>query len=58
MIMRSFLKDEMEFLRDYYPPFTTLARVLIANRDEEKQLKYEEIGPRRFKEFERNRRIN
>jgi len=34
-----FLKDEMEFLRDYYPPFTTLARILIANRKEDRASK-------------------
>ncbi len=29
-----FLKDEVEFAKDLYPPFRKLARVLIANKDE------------------------
>jgi len=31
-----FLKDELEFARDLYPPFVTLARVLISNRSEKR----------------------
>ncbi|SHO80927.1 Helicase PriA essential for oriC/DnaA-independent DNA replication [hydrothermal vent metagenome] len=27
-----FLKDELEFVRDFYPPFTSLARVLISHK--------------------------
>ena len=31
-----FIKDELEFRQDFYPPFKNLARVLIANRDYQK----------------------
>ena len=34
-----FLKDELEFAKDLYPPFVTLARVLISNRSEERASK-------------------
>ena len=29
----AFLKDEMEFVRDFYPPFVSLARILISHKD-------------------------
>jgi len=32
----TFLKDEIEFAKDLYPPFKKLARVLIADKDEAK----------------------
>ena len=32
----AFLKDEMEFVRDFYPPFTSLARVLISHTKNKK----------------------
>jgi len=32
----AFLKDEMEFVRDIYPPFVSLARILISHVKEEK----------------------
>jgi len=35
----AFLKDEMEFMRDIYPPFVSLARVLISHKDETKGAK-------------------
>jgi primosomal protein N' (replication factor Y) len=31
-----FLKDEMEFVRDFYPPFVSLARILISHPKDEK----------------------
>ncbi len=34
-----FLKDEMEFMKDFYPPFVSLARVLIAQKDDIKGAK-------------------
>ena len=34
-----FLKDEMEFMKDFYPPFVSLARVLIAQKDDLKGAK-------------------
>ncbi|HIO96193.1 MAG TPA: primosomal protein N', partial [Campylobacterales bacterium] len=35
----AFLKDEMEFVRDFYPPFVSLARVLISHKDDAKGAK-------------------
>jgi len=35
----AFLQDEMEFVRDFYPPFVSLARILIAHTKEEKASK-------------------
>ncbi|MBU1669074.1 primosomal protein N' [bacterium] len=35
----SFLKDEMEFVRDMYPPFVSLARILISDKKEDKASK-------------------
>ena len=35
----AFLKDEMEFVRDFYPPFVSLARVLISHKDDTKGAK-------------------
>jgi len=32
----AFLKDELEFVRDLYPPFTSLARVLIIHKYQQK----------------------
>jgi primosomal protein N' (replication factor Y) len=32
----AFLEDEMEFVRDFYPPFVSLARVLISHKDSAK----------------------
>jgi len=32
----AFLKDEMEFVRDFYPPFVSLARILISHVKDEK----------------------
>jgi len=34
-----FLREEIEFMRDLYPPFVSLARILISNRDEAKGAK-------------------
>jgi len=35
----NFLKDEMEFMRDFYPPFVSLAKVLISNKNDVKGAK-------------------
>jgi primosomal protein N' (replication factor Y) len=35
----AFLQDEMEFVRDFYPPFVSLARILIAHVKEERASK-------------------
>ncbi|HHB93916.1 MAG TPA: primosomal protein N', partial [Campylobacterales bacterium] len=35
----AFLKDEMEFMRDIYPPFVSLARILISHKDDAKGAK-------------------
>ena len=35
----AFLKDEMEFVRDFYPPFVSLARILVSHVKEEKASK-------------------
>ena len=32
----AFLKDELEFVKELYPPFVSLARILIANKEEAK----------------------
>lgn len=32
----AFLKDEMDFVRDFYPPFVSLARILISHVKDEK----------------------
>jgi primosomal protein N' (replication factor Y) len=32
----AFLRDELEFVRDLYPPFVSLARILIADKKQEK----------------------
>ena len=32
----SFLRDELEFVRDLYPPFVSLARILIADKKQER----------------------
>ncbi|MEA3419308.1 MAG: primosomal protein N' [Campylobacterota bacterium] len=33
-----FLKEELEFVRDLYPPFVSLARILIAHKDQTKAM--------------------
>jgi len=33
-----FIKDELEFVKDLYPPFVSLARILIAHRDQTKAM--------------------
>jgi len=35
----AFLKEEMEFMRDLYPPFVSLARVLISHKNDKKGAK-------------------
>jgi len=35
----AFLQDEMEFMKDIYPPFVSLARILVSSRDDAKGAK-------------------
>ena len=46
-----FLKDEMEFMRDFYPPFVSLAKILISNRDDTKGAKITLDTVDKLKEF-------
>ncbi len=48
----SFLKEEMEFARDLYPPFVSLARVLISNRDDTKGAKITLDTVKKLKKFD------
>lgn len=48
----AFLKDEMEFVRDFYPPFVSLARILISDKKEEKASKITLDTVTRLKAFE------
>jgi primosomal protein N' (replication factor Y) len=47
----AFLKDEMEFVRDFYPPFVSLARILISHTKDEKASKITLDTVMRLKEF-------
>ena len=47
----AFLKDEMEFVRDFYPPFVSLARILISHTKDEKASKIMLDTVMRLKEF-------
>ena len=50
-----FLKDELEFVRDLYPPFVTLARILVADKDQGKAMNLTEEVVKKlsyFKEIE------
>ena len=33
-----FIKDELKFVKDQYPPFVSIARILIAHRDQTKAM--------------------
>ncbi len=46
-----FLKDEMEFIRDFYPPFVSLAKILISHKDDTKGTKITLETVERLKEF-------
>ncbi len=46
-----FLKDEIEFLKELYPPFRTLARVLIASRSDKRALELTEMSVSKLKRF-------
>ena len=51
----AFLKDEMEFVRDFYPPFVSLARILISHVKDEKagQITFDAVTQlKSFKEVE------
>ncbi len=48
----AFLKDEMEFVRDMYPPFVSLARILISHVKEEKASKLTLDMVTKLKDFE------
>jgi primosomal protein N' (replication factor Y) len=48
----AFLKDEMFFVEDMYPPFTSLARILISHLKEEKASKTTLDTVTKLKEFE------
>ena len=48
----AFLKDEIEFARDLYPPFVSLARVLISHKDDTKGAKITLDTVNRLKAFE------
>ncbi|SFV56812.1 Helicase PriA essential for oriC/DnaA-independent DNA replication [hydrothermal vent metagenome] len=47
----AFLKNEMEFVRDFYPPFVSLARILISNVKDEKASKITLDTVTKLKEF-------
>jgi primosomal protein N' (replication factor Y) len=47
-----FLREEMEFRRDFYPPFVSLARVLISQKSEAKGQKIMEETVEKLKAFE------
>ncbi len=47
----NFLKDEMEFMKDFYPPFVSLARILISNKDNIKGAKITLDIVAKLKEF-------
>ncbi len=47
----AFLKDEMEFVRDFYPPFVSLARILVSHVKDEKASKIVLDTVDRLKEF-------
>jgi primosomal protein N' (replication factor Y) len=47
-----FLKDEMEFVRDFYPPFVSLARILVSHIKDEKASKITIDTVTKLKEFE------
>jgi len=47
----AFLKDEMEFVRDFYPPFVSLARILISHVKDEKAGKITLDTVTKLKEF-------
>ena len=47
----AFLKEEMEFLRDLYPPFVSLARVLVSHKDDTKGAKITLDTVERLKSF-------
>ncbi len=46
-----FLEDEMEFVRDMYPPFVSLARVLVSHKDDAKGAKITLDTVERLKAF-------
>ncbi len=46
-----FLKDEMEFMRDFYPPFVSLAKILISQKDDTKGAKITLDTVLKLKEF-------
>ncbi|MBD3793065.1 MAG: primosomal protein N' [Campylobacterales bacterium] len=48
----AFLKDEQEFRRDLYPPFVSLARVLIAHKEDAKAAKITLDTVEKLKVFE------
>lgn len=48
----AFLKDEMEFVRDTYPPFVSLARILISDKKEERASKTTLDTVTKLKNFE------
>ena len=48
----AFLKDELEFMRDMYPPFVTLARILIAHKEQTKAIQLMDIILQKIEAFE------
>jgi primosomal protein N' (replication factor Y) len=47
----AFLKDEIEFIRDFYPPFVSLARILVSHIKDEKASAIVSDTVNRLKEF-------
>ena len=47
-----FLKEEIEFRRDMYPPFISLARVLISHKDNKKAMNLTQIVVDKLREFQ------
>jgi primosomal protein N' (replication factor Y) len=47
-----FLKDELEFVRDLYPPFVTLARILVADKDQSKAMNLTEEVVKKLSYFQ------